>query len=188
MDKKTLRQSVLKQRKAMTHLEHQQKSQQIYRQILEQGLLDPVTTLLIYMDYRNEVATKPIIQEAFKRSIRVVLPVVDFDTMTLQLVSIENLDTDMRLSQYNILEPIPTAKNRVDLHEIDLILAPGVAFDQNLYRLGYGGGFYDKLLADKNPKTPVYALAFELQMVHQVPYEPYDYQMDGILTERSFYQ
>ena len=101
--------------------------------------------------------------------------------MTLHVV--ESMD-ELILSNYGILEPAASA-TMVPYESIDLILSPVVAFDKNGFRLGYGGGFYDRLLSQKRKEVPVIALAFDLQIVKAVPTEPHDISVDMIVTEST---
>ena len=92
--------------------------------------------------------------------------------------------SEMKPGTYAILEPPQDAKE-VPISEIDLILVPGVAFDQHGYRLGYGQGYYDRVL--KKTKTQKIGLAFEFQFVDALPHSLKDIPMDVIITEKKIW-
>jgi len=175
--KKIIRKETLAKRKTLTTEQVIEKSQKISQTVIEKDFIKTNNTL-IYMDFRNEVMTKDLLEYTIKKFGSVLLPRVVGDVLTIhEIFSLE----DMVLSDLGILEPKPT--NQVAIQRIDLILAPGVAFDDKCYRLGYGGGFYDRLLSNKRKEVPVIALAFETQIIDKVPTEPHDYKMDMIVTE-----
>ncbi len=176
--KSNIRKETLNKRKNLTPKEVQEKSNSIYNRLISLELLNKQNTLL-YMDFRNEVATNQMIQTVIEHTGYVLLPRVTGKQLTIH--KIQNLE-ELVLSDYGILEP-KVGYNLIDYTEIDLILAPGVAFDRQCFRLGYGGGFYDKLLSQKRKEVPVIALAFDCQLIATVPTEPHDYKMDMIITE-----
>jgi len=161
------------------------KSQQIMDRLLSSTLLDSPKRIMLYKDFKKEVQTSALINYLLERNIEVVLPRVsnDFTTMHLYLIS---SNEDMELSSYGILEPIPAPKREVTADTLDLILAPGVGFTKDCYRIGYGGGFYDKMLEGIS-NVKVCALAFECQIVESLPIEPHDQQLDMLITEKAIY-
>lgn len=81
----------------------------------------------------------------------------------------------------------PPERKEIPLDEIDLVVVPGVVFDKNGYRIGYGGGFYDNFLPKLKTDAKKIAVAFEMQMIEQIPYEGHDVRMDKIITEREMH-
>lgn len=176
--KKLIRKEILQKRKRLTEDEVKSKSQIISNRVIYKGLISSKNTLL-YMDFRNEVMTKQLIDYCLDHFGSVLIPRVENNRLTIH--EIHHTD-DLILSNYGILEP-EKGKNEVSIDTIDLILAPGVAFDEKGFRLGYGGGFYDRLLSKKRKEVPVIALSFECQLIESVPTEPHDYKMNMIITE-----
>jgi 5-formyltetrahydrofolate cyclo-ligase len=86
------------------------------------------------------------------------------------------------------MEPIPSSCTKAYVADIDLAIVPGVAFDKNLNRLGYGGGFYDKILKDLPQGIKKIALSFEIQIVPNIPVQDYDIKTDMIITESKIYK
>ncbi|MEB3309358.1 MAG: 5-formyltetrahydrofolate cyclo-ligase [Snowella sp.] len=98
-----------------------------------------------------------------------------------------NVGDPLETGAYNILQPIATAPP-LTAAEVDLILVPSVACDRRCYRLGYGGGFYDRLLADPQwASLPALGLIFEFAYLPTLPTDPWDIQLSGICTEKTFY-
>ncbi len=119
-----------------------------------------------------------MIRHALASGKRVILPKVA--GKELSLFEIKDFDTDVSPGRWDILEPHETAPARIT--DVDLIVMPGVAFDEQGNRIGYGAGFYDKLLVDF--RGPTVAIAFEMQIVHSVPVDSHDVPVKKIVTEK----
>ncbi len=182
--KQTLRKETLARRRNLAPELVSNYSNSIYQSVIAHPLYQEAAVVMIYMDYKNEVQTKALLDHAIQSGKTAVLPVVDPITNTLVLVTYQGESTPMTRSSFGILEPVITPDNQVAFSEVNLVLAPGVAFDPFGYRLGYGGGYYDKLLsgADRN-RVKVYGICFDCQVVASVPHEAYDMGMDGLFTE-----
>lgn len=178
--KKEIRKKVLEARYNLDDFDVLEKSILITEKVIEMDLLEENMNVMLYMDFRNEVMTEFLIEYVKTIKANLILPKVDFKTHTMTLHRVNSIDS-LTVSKYGILEP--TDQPEVTIDELDIILAPGVAFDHSCYRLGYGGGFYDQLLAKKRKEVPVIALAFNLQVIEKVPTEPHDIQLDMVITE-----
>jgi len=98
---------------------------------------------------------------------------------------IKNFD-ELEPGYYNILTPKQEFIRYIDPSEIDLVIVPGAVFDREGYRVGYGGGYYDKFLSSKIRKDiSKIAIAFDLQIVDKVPREEHDISVDYIITEKE---
>ena len=108
--------------------------------------------------------------------------------MLLVLYQVASLETDLRPGTWGIPEPDPAHCGLAAPADIDFILVPGVAFDPDGGRLGYGAGYYDRLLAAwVSPLPPLVAAAFELQIVPAVPVLAGDHRVDLVVTESQTY-
>jgi 5-formyltetrahydrofolate cyclo-ligase len=134
-------------------------------------------TVLFYASMKSEVETHAMIRQALAAGKRVVLPKVTGKDLTL--VEITDFDRDVRPGAWGIPEPDPGTP--VELKDIGLIIVPGAVFDERGNRIGYGAGYYDKLLAQYRGMTA--ALAFECQIVPSVPADPHDVPIRKIVTE-----
>lgn len=99
--------------------------------------------------------------------------------------AIEDLDNDLRPGYCNILEPHPSRCLEVEPTTIDLVIVPGSVFDPQGGRLGYGGGYYDRFFSNQAPQATRVALAYEMQVIPQVPTQSHDMPMHYLLTEKQ---
>ena len=138
----------------------------------------------IFISKADEPETSQIIELAWKSGKQIGVPCVLPDTPELfhsQLNSFE----DLRPGDLGVLEPSPEQRTALTSESFDLVIVPGVAFDRQGGRLGYGKGYYDRFL-DQSLAFRL-ALAFDFQLLETVPTEMHDVSMDGILTENGFY-
>ena len=139
-------------------------------------------TVMLSLAFRSEWETRPLFARARRLGKRVVAPRVDRQARMLELCMVDDLERDVGPGYFGIDEPLPHCE-RVDLSAIDWVLVPGVAFDLTGHRIGYGGGYYDRLLPALRPDARRVAGAFELQIVERIPTAPHDVQVDSIVTE-----
>ena len=137
--------------------------------------------ILAYADYNHEVMTKYIIEAAWNDGKEVAVPkVVGQDMVFYKLTDFAQLEK----GYFGIPEP---ARGEIVQWEEALMIMPGVAFDRQNHRVGYGGGFYDRFL-EKHPYITRVAVAFEFQMMSEVPVEPTDISPEIIVTEKEIYK
>ncbi|HET9045941.1 MAG TPA: 5-formyltetrahydrofolate cyclo-ligase [Casimicrobiaceae bacterium] len=139
-------------------------------------------TLLVTLPFRSEWDTRLVIAHALRAGKTVVSPRVDPTARMLTLHRIEDLVRDVAPGYRTIPEPLAHCPV-VTTADIDWVLVPGVAFDAAGRRLGYGGGYYDRLLPLLPARAPRIAGALEAQMVAAVPFGPHDLCVDAIVTE-----
>jgi 5-formyltetrahydrofolate cyclo-ligase len=139
-------------------------------------------TILSYIDFNNEVKTRPIIQKMLADSKRVVVPITDRAENRLYLSELRDFAKELEVGSYGILEPKEEYQRLIQPDELDVILVPGVGFDYQRNRIGYGGGYYDRLLAEI-PEVETIALAFEEQLVANIKTSSHDCKVNQIITE-----
>lgn len=132
-----------------------------------------------YLATDGELNLDPCITALLAGGRAVACPVVDWARRELHFERLHELHT-VRVGEKNIREP--TSGEVVPIGEIDLLLVPGVAFDRSGHRLGRGGGFYDRILADPALRAMRCGVAFECQMVERVPTEQHDQLVQVIVT------
>lgn len=137
--------------------------------------------IYLYMDCKNEVMTGEIMEEAFRLGKRVAAPRVEGKDMIFYEIFSRN---DLESGYYGIPEPRQGLSHAES--EQGVLVMPGVAFDTQKHRVGYGGGFYDRYL-EKHPDFYKAAVAFEFQLFSQVPTEPTDILPDVLITEKNIY-
>jgi 5-formyltetrahydrofolate cyclo-ligase len=138
--------------------------------------------VLLTLPFRSEWDSRPLFALALASGKTVALPRVDGTSRMLDLHAITDIVGDTAPGYRGISEPHVDLP-RVAVGAIDWVLVPGVAFDLRGRRLGYGGGYYDRLLALLDPGAQRIAGAFDLQVAEQVPAAPHDLVVDAIVTE-----
>lgn len=143
-------------------------------------------TIMSYMPFRSEPDVAPLMEWCWQQGIRVLIPKVVADTKTMNLHIISRYE-DLESGAFGIREPRMDVPIESDLGAISMIVVPGLAFDMDFGRLGYGGGFYDRfmqLFAARGLKRPfAVAAAFDKQLIPAVPSSWHDFRVDGIVTE-----
>jgi 5-formyltetrahydrofolate cyclo-ligase len=143
-------------------------------------------TILFYVNMRSEVCTQHYLPTALASGKRIVVPYCLPDE--LGLFRLESLN-ELTRGTFQILEPRPALRTlpdkQVPAEDLDLVVVPGLAFDHRGARLGYGAGYYDKLLRRVRPDTHLVALAFACQLVPELPLEPHDVLVQRVLTEQT---
>ncbi len=185
MSKKALRKEIFALRDSLSSAEIMARSKGIAAQLArlpfyrKEGL-----TIMFFLSFRSEVETRRMVEDNLARGNRVLVPRTESEERKLIPSQLLNPEKDLVPGFYGIPEPGPGALRPVDPLEIDLLIVPGVAFDLQGNRLGYGGGYYDRFFERLRPDVPLVALAFELQIVSRVPVDPWDRPMDWIVTEK----
>jgi len=141
--------------------------------------------ILIYYPIKGEVDTKLIISKALEDKKNIILPRVHNDK--LKLFFVEDPSSQLEKGSYGIMEPVTRLCKPAKIHDADLVVIPGVSFDKNLNRLGYGGGYYDKILESLSKDTKKIALCFDIQLVIEIPSMEHDVRADMLITETSIY-
>ena len=145
--------------------------------------------VLGYMNFGSEYASELWVAQVLADGKRLVLPRVNRHTNHLDLYLIEDLNTQLAAGLWGIREPvIERCKRLIDINEVEFVLLPGIAFSRDGARLGYGGGFYDKLLAPAQVAMQLPALVaagFALQIVQQIPQEETDVKVQWLVTEKE---
>ncbi|MBN2073325.1 MAG: 5-formyltetrahydrofolate cyclo-ligase [Actinobacteria bacterium] len=141
--------------------------------------------ILLYYPFRSEIDTTIIINKALDLGKKVILPRVNGSDLRLYFVN--NIPYQLEKGSYGIMEPIPGLCKTAFYEDIDLAIIPGTAFDRKLNRLGYGGGFYDRLLKKIPGTVKKISLAFDLQVIDNVPVSGEDIKIDLLITESGIW-
>lgn len=175
MDKYQLRQSIRQQKRAMTEEEILRRSAKLGELFAASEAYQNAKTIYGYLPYNQEVRTVPMLERALREGKRVAVPKVYGEEM--QFIYLDDL-TQVAKGYAGIPEPI--ADGPVADDETALVLMPGLAFDPQGHRIGYGGGFYDKFLAAE-PNHPTLALCYDFQMLPALETEEHDIPVDYVL-------
>lgn len=175
MDKKALREQIRAAKRGMTLQQIEDASQDLCRQFLQTDAYRIAQTIYGYLPYNQEVRTVPLLEQALRDGKKVAVPKVYGDEM--QFIYMTDLSA-VEKGYAGIPEPIADEPIANDPHA--LVLMPGLAFDPQGHRIGYGGGFYDKFL-HREPEHPTVALCYGFQMVDHLETEDHDIPVDVVL-------
>jgi 5-formyltetrahydrofolate cyclo-ligase len=187
VDKKAVRQRIMEARN--TEPDKDGKSRRICERVFALPEFAAARVVQFYIDVRSEVRTRSFIPRALELGKRVVVPYCVDEH--LELFPLEHPD-ELALGAFKILEPRAELRTlphkRFDVKQVDLMMVPGVVFDRRGGRMGHGWGFYDRLLEGARPDTHLVALAFECQIVDEVPMEGHDIPVHKVVTEDGVYE
>lgn len=175
MDKQSLRKAIRERKRSMTFQEIEEKSRQLGILFAQSEAYRRAKTIYGYLPYNQEVRTIPMLERALAEGKRVALPKVYGEEMRFIYMT----DLSQVAKGYAGI-PEPIADGPVAQDPTALVLMPGLAFDRQGHRIGYGGGFYDKFLA-REPDHPTLALCYDFQMVPQVDTQTFDIPVDTVL-------
>ena len=176
--KRALRREVLAERDALASDDRTARSEAIAERFLELTEVADAETALAFWSFGSEVETAPLIARLRSRGTTVALPRIEGNDV---VPVVATPGARMSATSFGAMEP---AEGRVlDVAELDLVVVPGVAFDRSCGRVGYGGGYYDRLLGERRTGAAAIAIAFGLQVVDRVPSGAIDRRLDGVVTE-----
>jgi 5-formyltetrahydrofolate cyclo-ligase len=162
-------------------------SASIFARIKKLSAYEKAKTVMFYFSCGSEVVTDFMITSAFGNGKAVIVPAIkNFRDRKMYAVKISRLE-DACLSIYGIRQPEINFDNIVEKDNIDLIFVPGLAFDTKGYRAGYGKGYYDRWLKGV-PFEKTVGLAYDFQLINQLPIEKYDLPVGIIVTEKRVIQ
>jgi 5-formyltetrahydrofolate cyclo-ligase len=178
MDKPSLRVAAMQRRDALDN--RASRSAAICARIIEQPIYDTAQTIHCFLSMRSEVDTRPLINDALARGKRVVVPVVVPKAAELSHAWLDTLDAaGLEPGTFGTFNPRNLRPAAIG--DWDLAIVPLLAFDRRGYRIGYGKGYYDRLLAAS--PAPTIGVAFAAQELATLPVEPHDMPLDWIVTE-----
>ncbi|OYD06720.1 5-formyltetrahydrofolate cyclo-ligase [Paludifilum halophilum] len=182
--KKELRKRMLERRNRLTEREVSEASRAICRMVRESKGYRQARRVLFYMPFRKEPDIRPLIESAWAEGKEVVLPRAVPADRSLLLIRLDHFD-QLEKGAYGILEPPANPDRMVPAATIHLTVVPGVAFDRKGYRLGYGGGYYDRFFAGEGNGVIRLGVAYPFQVVDTVYPESHDRKMDELVTGES---
>lgn len=186
-EKRRLREEILAKRALLTAEDIKEKSRKITDKLLDLKEFKASKVVMSYVDFNNEVEIKDFIRTCLQQGKRVVVPVVvrKPESPRSEIIASEIFDPDGDLvpGTYGILEPRKDRLREINPCEIDFAAIPGTVFDMRRNRIGYGAGYYDRFLIKLKKDCLKAGLAFELQIVEELPVEKHDVPLDMIITE-----
>lgn len=183
--KAEIRKMVLQSREKLNQAERLSKSKEIYRTVLSLPEYGTSQTVMTYLNYKDEAETTRIAQDTLRRGKRLIIPLCDPSTCEIIPCEILDLSRDLHPGMWGIREPHPEKRRPVSPKEIDLVLVPGVAFDTRGNRIGFGKGYYDRLLPELRKDARTVGLAFSCQIVEKIKAEEHDVKISLLVTENG---
>ena len=181
MDKNEVRQLIMNRRHELSDEDIDMQSRLIIDRLKKSDIYKTSENVFLYMSYNREVDTYMLLSQCFMDGKKVYAPKVLSKTqMEFYCLSDEN---DLVSGYMGIMEP-SDACEKADTRD-GLFIMPGLAFDYDFHRIGYGGGFYDRYLSIDNTFIKA-ALAFDFQLLEAIPYEEHDLKPDYIITQTQF--
>lgn len=184
--KQVIRAEAHAQRQAQT--DRERLSTTIFERLVELSDYASASVVMCYISFGSEVATRAFLFRIWADGKRLIVPCCAGDR--LRLFALESFE-ELQPGTMGILEPAKPLRDLADrcleARDLDLIVVPGLAFDRHGGRIGYGKGYYDRLLAETRPESSRVAVALECQLIDEVPVGESDVRVDVIITETACY-
>lgn len=189
-NRQQLRTEIRRRRMALTASEQQQAATALVKRVLGQPTLMAQQHVALYLSNDGEINTAPLIQALLAAGKNLYLPVLHPFASGYLLFQHYQAQTPLQPNRFGIAEPVLNCAEVKPVPELEVIFTPLVAFDSQGQRLGMGGGFYDRTLAQLpvNHTTAIVGLAHSCQQVAAVPVEPWDQPLDAIVTPDHYFQ
>jgi len=182
-EKERLRRRILLLREQQTASEVETKSLKITETLTQLPEYRKALVIASYVDKGNEVQTRPLIRKALASRKNVLIPMVNKERRSLDFSEIKSLD-ELVPGAFDIPEPKPDHGRLTDMEAMEVVLlVPGIAWDFDGYRVGWGKGYFDTVLKRLNDKSAAVGLAYDLQVVDRVPRAQFDLPVDMVVTE-----
>ncbi|WP_243544561.1 5-formyltetrahydrofolate cyclo-ligase [Pseudodesulfovibrio tunisiensis] len=187
--KGNLRKSLLDRRQGLTHETVREASLRVVERIRSLDAWRNAREVLLYWPVRNEPDIRPLMADLWQREVRVLLPRCIPDRPGEMDLACVNRECDLTPGMYSIMEPDAEACPAVQSCCPDMVLVPGVGFDRHGFRLGFGGGYYDRLLASEDfCATVSVGIAHDFQLVDELPTEEWDQPVTLVCTDRELWR
>lgn len=181
--KAAIRREMIARRNSITHEEVMEKSAIIQKMVVDLPIYRNSKTIGLYANFNNEVSTSLIFDDSVKEGKKVLFPCIVEEKKELVFTPVQGWD-EFRQGPFGIMAPAYGKNGKSYIGDVELLFIPGVAYDLKGGRLGYGGGFYDRSLGNLIKRPFITALAYEFQIVDEVPVSRHDIRVDAIITEQ----
>jgi len=182
-EKQGMRQKLLERLLSLTKYEIKRRSKDVEDRLSELPIYKQAKVIMVYYPLRGEVDILRKIKKDLG-SKRFCFPVMDLEAKNLRIFEIANLDEDFCVGAWGVMQPDTEKAKEVDIKEIDVVIVPGLAFDRQRNRLGRGAGFYDRFLQNITPPTKKIGIAFEFQIMENLPTNlSWDQKVDTVVSE-----
>ncbi|TVQ61049.1 MAG: 5-formyltetrahydrofolate cyclo-ligase [Phycisphaerales bacterium] len=183
--KEPLRETMRERLRALTEEDILRSSNAVARRVVASAFFESASTVMLYLPIPGEVDILGVALRAFQQGKTVCVPRMDWRKRRMTAVEIRTVNDGFEQRQHGVREP--ASGRPVPIEEIDLVLAPGLAFDAAGRRLGRGGGFYDRFLSqprDRRSMRTTCGVCFDIQIVDRTPTDEHDQTVDVVATDR----
>lgn len=183
MNKKALRKEMKEKRKLIGKEKRAELSKQVVARLEASEDYKAAKNIFAFVSFGTEIFTHDFIKNSISAGKNIYIPFINEEENIMYASKLDSFD-DLEIGFYNILAQAPDKINIGDPKNLDLIVVPGLIFGENFYRIGYGGGYYDKFLSQEGVKAKKIGICFDFQVVDRVESEPHDVSLDEILTDK----
>ena len=188
-NKEKLRKKMIKKRKNTFQNNGLEKSKKIKRKILSLNEIQEAENIMIYVSYRSEVNTDDLIISLLHNNKNVFAPYCIKEEKKMEIVKINDPNKDLKKDSYGIKEPVKSLRNnKKDPKILDAVIVPAVAFSKKGYRIGYGGGYYDRFLPRLNDQAISIGINYNEMIFNSVPTEDHDLAVDLLVTDQEIFK
>ena len=182
--KDSLRKNMLKEREDMKVENVSESSNKIIETIMKLPEFMYSNNIMLYLSFNNEVNTYPLVKWCLNNDKKVIVPYCVNSSRQIIPFEINNLTSDLTKSTFGIMEPKHEILRKANIEDIDLIIVPGVVFDEHCNRIGFGAGYYDRFLPKRVKNTSTIGIAYDYQVINKIPTGVYDVPLDFVITEK----
>lgn len=184
LDEKVLiRKEILSKLRLLSPEENSRKSEIIKQKLFSMKEFNKSRVVMFYVSMKDEVNTWDMLKEALKIGKRVAVPCTASETDEIIPAEIKDPEKELEIGKYGIYQPGKDSINKIPLDNIDLVIVPGVAFDEEKYRIGRGKGYYDRFLSRVSSRTVTIGICFDFQVVKSLPRKPHDLPVSKVITD-----
>jgi 5-formyltetrahydrofolate cyclo-ligase len=182
--KEQIRKDMAKVINGFTEKQRLAKTGQIEKKLFDFANFLESRIVLLYVEGENEVRTRNILKRSLNINKILVLPAFESGRFKTAIFKVDHLEKDLQPGPRGMAQPNPGRCKLIPVQKVDIAIIPGLAFDEKGGRIGSGKGYYDRFIPELPPTTRKVALAFEEQIILQVPTESHDKHVDIIITDK----
>lgn len=182
MDKKELRKSLMGKRSEYPKELREKMDKKAFENLIKTEEYKNSENIFVFISFRDEIDTHEAVRYFIKDNKNVFIPYTEEGKEKMRLTRLKDME-DLVPGHFGILSPKKEDLDFIDHNIIDLVLVPGLAFDDEGYRIGYGGGFYDKFFADLISKPKKIGYCYSFQLIDKIPHDDYDIPVDMVITD-----
>ena len=181
LKKQKLREETLKKLRDIPKAEKKKRVEELKNKLFSLEEFKKAKCVMFYLSKHYEIDTHEMVDEAIAMGKKVVVPITLKEENTLKPSELKDREKELIKGHYGIHQPGEEHIRPVPLEEVDVMVVPGLAFDKNGHRLGHGGGYYDRFLEKAPPSVFTVGLAFDFQLVDELPLHATDIPIDKVL-------